>query len=632
MKKLFFIIILSTLLFNNSIAEEINLKCKYPSGNLYNDIIKIDTTKKLAAGKFPFEKGSTDDVIKFVSLLGDGNDYKGLFFTINLIDNTVLYQIVNNITLFDIAKYKNNTFELTKNADEILLGCERLKDNQILDALNVENDTGLIQSNYFCKGVSTYNNLRVFDIEMLEGNKFSASVELISEKETTPFGTYYATFDRGRLIWFILLEKDLVVFQLLSETEGKREFRYIAYALNDVNFNKIKQIQNNMENANTDKEYFDYHDKFFLASTDILKNITMNNLNYSWGENFSCDNNPDTILFANTNNSNDSNLLKYEFTEFEKKFIEEKGYDLDPNTDYYEFDLSNAMVTLGWYYLVGEQGFNKSLKKSLLWNTRASDLGHSTASSNLGLIYYAGLLGESKDLNKAHKFYILAAQQWDTSPHEPSSIIEEMDKYNKNPSHDFKNLKQLFYRAISLRSQSRMNDLINFTDLSNKIYTKISLEDFINKENLVCTNDLKFIIQKKLSNGNLIIKNFFEETESKEQEISLLNYAKIENNKISWFELTDGLPAFNIQPSITKNVIYYDNKISQLVNHSYIYFITQKQFFKVRGPQSIALRERVASLGSANNIKFEDNFYKEASLMFNLVKNDNDPLVSICEY
>ena len=127
-------------------------------------------------------------------------------------------------------------------------------------------------------------------------------------------------------------------------------------------------------------------------------------------------------------------------------------------------------------------------------------------------------------------------------------------------------------------------------------------------------------------------QKFFEETESKEQEISLLNYAKIENNKISWFELTDGLPAFNIQPSITKNVIYYDNKISQLVNHSYIYFITQKQFFKVRGPQSIALRERVASLGSANNIKFEDNFYKEASLMFNLVKNDNDPLVSICEY
>ena len=40
--------------------------------------------------------------------------------------------------------------------------------------------------------------------------------------------------------------------------------------------------------------------------------------------------------------------------------------------------------------------------------------------------------------------------------------------------------------------------------------------------------------------------------------ISLLNYAKIENNKISWFELIDGLPAFNIQPSITKNVIYYD--------------------------------------------------------------------------
>ena len=67
-----------------------------------------------------------------------------------------------------------------------------------------------------------------------------ASVELISEEEVTSFGSYHATFDRGRLLWYVLLERDLVAFQLLTESDGKREFRYIAYPLNDSDYNKIK--------------------------------------------------------------------------------------------------------------------------------------------------------------------------------------------------------------------------------------------------------------------------------------------------------------------------------------------------------------------------------------------------------
>jgi hypothetical protein len=630
-KKLLGIIVLSLLLSGNGYAEEINFKCKLPSGNLYNDIIKIDTEKKLAAGKFPFEKDSTKDIVKFVSLFEENNLYKGLFFTVNLIDNTILYQAVNKITPLDLVKYQSNFFEITKNADEILLGCERLKDSEVQTSLDIENDRSLIQSNYFCKGISTYDNLKIYDIKKLENNNFNASLELISETKVTPFGTYYASFDRGRLLWFIVLEKDLVAFQLLTETNGEREFRYIAYPLNDNDYNRIKPIYDKTLNFVTDKEYLDNEDKLFSIGTSILKKMTMNNLELSWGQNFSCNNNPETILFTNTNSNQNQNLPSYEFTDFEKNFLSEEGYNLDSNSDFYENDLSNALVTLGWYYLVGEKGFEKNLQKTILWNTRASDLGHSTGSSNLGLIYYAGLLGENKDLNKAHKYYILAAQQWNTSPHEPDSIIEEMDKFNSNPSEDFENLKNLFYSAISLQSNQRMKDLINLVDFSNKSNLKITVKDFINKGDLVCTNDIKFTVHSKLSNGNLIIKNFFGATSTKEDEISLLNYAQYKNEKIDWFEITDGIPAYNIDPTITKNSIYYDSKNNQLINTSSSYFITQKQFFKVRGPQGIALRERLNSLGSANNIKFEDKFYTEATKLFNLIKNNEEPLISICE-
>ena len=632
MKKLLLLIFLSFIFFSNSNAEEISFKCKFPSGNLYNDIIKIDTKKKLAAGKFPFEKDSTKDIVKFVSLFEKNNLFKGLFFTVNLIDNTILYQSVNNITPLDLVKYQSNFFEITKNADEILLGCERLKDSEVQTSLNVENDRSLIQSNYYCKGISSYNNLKIYNIRLLENNNFMATVDLISEEEVTSFGSYHATFDRGRLFWFVILERDLVAFQLLAESDGKREFRYIAYPLNDSDYNKIKPIYDKTLNSLTDEEYLKNEEELFLNGSNILKKITMSsNLEFSWGQNFSCDNNPDTILFAEINNKVDSNIPEFQFTEFEKNFLIKKGYSLDINSDFYEWDISNAFVTLGWYYLVGENGFEKDLKKTILWNTRASDLGHSTGSSNLGLIYYAGLLGEKPDLNKAHQYYVLAAKQWDTSPHEPESIIEEMDKFNPNPTDDFKNLKNLFYSAISLQSEERMNNLINLVDSSKKKVSKVSLKDFVSKGNLICTNDIKFEIIKKLSNGNLIIKNFFGETASKEDEISLLNYAKYKNDKIDWYEITDGIPAYSIKPTLTKNSIYYDNENNQLINESDIYFITQKQFFKIRGPQAIALKERLNSLGSENNIKFEEKFYDEASKLYNLVKNDSETIISICE-
>ena len=151
-----------------------------------------------------------------------------------------------------------------------------------------------------------------------------------------------------------------------TESDGKREFRYIAYPSNDSDYNKIKPIYDKTLNALTDEEYLKNEEELFLNGSNILKKITMSNLEFSWGQNFSCDNNPDTILFAETNNQVDSNLPTFEFTEFEKNFLIEKGYNLDVNSDYYEYDISNALVTLGWYYLVGEKGFQKDLKNFTL--------------------------------------------------------------------------------------------------------------------------------------------------------------------------------------------------------------------------------------------------------------------------
>ena len=111
----------------------------------------------------------------------------------------------------------------------------------MIASLNVENDRSLIQPNYYCKGISSYNNLQIYNIRQLENNNFMATVDLISEDEVTSFGSYHATFDRGRLLWYVILEKDLVAFQLLTETNGKK-FRYIAYPLSDSDYNKIKPI------------------------------------------------------------------------------------------------------------------------------------------------------------------------------------------------------------------------------------------------------------------------------------------------------------------------------------------------------------------------------------------------------
>ncbi len=153
------------------------------------------------------------------------------------------------------------------------------------------------------------------------------------------------------------------------------------------------------------------------------------------------------ISFADT-------LPTYEFSEFERKYLEE-NYNIDPSNKSYPNDYPNAMITLGWKYFKGILGFEQNNEKAILWTKRASDLGWSIASANLGLFYYAGIAGVEQNLSKAHHYYLLSAEQWDNSitkesdSYSPKFLIKEMNQFNPNPTNEFAKLRDLYYNAIA---------------------------------------------------------------------------------------------------------------------------------------------------------------------------------------
>ena len=62
--------------------------------------------------------------------------------------------------------------------------------------------------------------------------------------------------------------------------------------------------------------------------------------------------------------------------------------DLDKGIEYLnkaaEQDQVNAMTTIGWNYFLGEKGAEKDNEEAIYWNKRASELGFSIGSYNMG--------------------------------------------------------------------------------------------------------------------------------------------------------------------------------------------------------------------------------------------------------
>ncbi len=130
--------------------------------------------------------------------------------------------------------------------------------------------------------------------------------------------------------------------------------------------------------------------------------------------------------------------------------------DLDKGIEYLnmaaEQDQVNAMTTIGWNYFLGDKGAEQNNEEAIYWNKRASELGFSVASYNMGFFYYSGLAGLEQDLLKAEKYWLLSASQWiDSSNHgdsTPEGLLEEINSFNKNPSKEMIELRDWFINLL----------------------------------------------------------------------------------------------------------------------------------------------------------------------------------------
>ena len=66
MKKIFIISVFLCFFCKVSYSEVINLDCKYPSGAKFGGSFDVDLIKK-KVNQYPFEKGSTNKIIKAAS-------------------------------------------------------------------------------------------------------------------------------------------------------------------------------------------------------------------------------------------------------------------------------------------------------------------------------------------------------------------------------------------------------------------------------------------------------------------------------------------------------------------------------------------------------------------------------------
>ncbi len=135
-------------------------------------------------------------------------------------------------------------------------------------------------------------------------------------------------------------------------------------------------------------------------------------------------------------------------------------YNIEQDTDKAIYYLSkaaaqnqvNAMTTVGWVYFEGTHGAPVDYEEAIGWNKKASDLGCSIASYNMGLFYYGGLADLDQNLNEAKRFWLLSASQFFDRDNicraDPDDLLQEINQYNKNPSKEMQKLRDLFIQLL----------------------------------------------------------------------------------------------------------------------------------------------------------------------------------------
>jgi TPR repeat protein len=116
----------------------------------------------------------------------------------------------------------------------------------------------------------------------------------------------------------------------------------------------------------------------------------------------------------------------------------------------------NAMTTVGWVYFEGTHGAPVDYEEAIGWNKKASDLGCSIASYNMGLFYYGGLADLDQNLNEAKRFWLLSASQYIDPKNicraDPDELLKEINQYNKNPSKEMRELRDFFINLLKSKS------------------------------------------------------------------------------------------------------------------------------------------------------------------------------------
>lgn len=135
-------------------------------------------------------------------------------------------------------------------------------------------------------------------------------------------------------------------------------------------------------------------------------------------------------------------------------------YNIEQDTDKAIYYLSkaaaqnqvNAMTTVGWVYFEGTHGAPVDYEEAIGWNKKASDLGCSIASYNMGLFYYGGLADLDQNLNEAKRFWLLSASQYIDPKNkcrtDPDELLQEINQYNNNPSKEMQKLRDFFIKLL----------------------------------------------------------------------------------------------------------------------------------------------------------------------------------------
>ena len=245
MKKLFLYVFLSLLWCNVGFAEKIILECKFPTGAKFGGSFDIDTVKK-KVNQYPFEKGSTDKIIKSASFNKvQGSIWNAYFFTINLNNDTIELVRVDNLDLKSPKArkaYKNDDiFSLIPpNSIKIVLNCKRIGAPIDFSKNNIA-ETSVFNcvepENKFKSNLTVIKKIDEEHIILKETMDMNMGFELST--------IHFAKILGDHIAFFIIYSdgtKELTYANLYPDDNGKRELRYLIFKLTNIQYDKLNNL------------------------------------------------------------------------------------------------------------------------------------------------------------------------------------------------------------------------------------------------------------------------------------------------------------------------------------------------------------------------------------------------------